>query len=565
VSEDVVRGSESASEASHTPPSPSAPSWLDRPSALVLSAGLAALLRGIHLYEIADTPFFTYLNTDSAIYHQWALEILGGDILTRSDPVFYLGPLYPYFVAACYALFEAQPFWVRLVQVLLSALSVGLVHHLGRRFFGAGPGLAAGLLAASYGPLIFYSSVLLPATLVIFLDLGCLAILASGVRAPRIWKWALAGGMLGLSATARGNVLLFAPIIPLALMAGLGISAWRKWLPASAWVAAGSVLAIAPVTLHNWSLGDDPVLLTWNAGPNFFIGNGPHADGIYQAPPRYRGEVLGVNVPQQLSMFRRIAETERGRALRPSEVSAFWMEQTWREIRERPGRWSALMLNKLYFAVSSFEVPNNRSIAFSRRFSQLLQLPLPGFGVVLPLALVGMALSRRRWREHGLLLGFCAAHLAALLAFFITARYRLVVVPVLIVYAGGALVFLARDLRARRFGAMAAPACAAVALFALIHWNAPEPRFTTRWVNLGNAHRDLGDFDEALASYDRALALQPEYAFALFKKAEVMRTVGRKPEARSLLDRAAAIARRDGDVALGRMIESERMRLAPRP
>jgi 4-amino-4-deoxy-L-arabinose transferase-like glycosyltransferase len=523
--------------------------------------GIAVLLRGIHLMEIADTPFFTYLNTDSAIYHQWALEILGGDLLTRSDPVFYLGPLYPYFLALCYALLEPQPVQVRIVQVLLSAVSVGLVHHLGRRFFGAWPGLAAGLLAAVYGPLIFYSSVLLPATLVIFLDLICLAILAEALRAPQNWKWTLAGLVLGLSATARGNVLLFAPVIPLALIASTGLSAWRRWAPATSWVAAGTLLAIAPVTLHNWSLGDDAVLLTWNAGPNFYIGNGPHADGIYQAPPRYRGEVLGVNVPQQLSSFRRIAASERGRSLRPSEISGFWMEQTWREIGRQPGRWSTLMLNKLYFAVSSFEVPNNRSIPFSRRFSELLQLPLPGFGVVLPLALIGMALARHAWRQHLLLFGFCVAHLAALVAFFITARYRLVVVPVLIVYAGTALVFVARQILKRRFGALLAPCAAAIAIFALTHWNAPEPRFATRWVNLGNAYRDLGDFDESFASYDRALAIQPEYAFALLKKAEVMVRVDRKEEARGLLSQAAEIAHRGGDVNLVRMIEERRRTL----
>jgi len=352
-------------------------------------------------------------------------------------------------------------------------------------------------------------------------------------------------------------------VIPLALMAAMGVGAWRRWVPATAWVAAGSLLAIAPVTLHNWSLGDDLVLLTWNAGPNLYIGNGPGADGIYQATPRYRGEVLGINVPQQLSSFRRLAEAERMRPLRPSEVSGFWTERTLDEIRAHPGRWAALMLNKLYFAFSSFEVPNNRSLEFSRRFSRLLQLPLPGFGAVLPFAILGMAISRREWRRHLLLLGFCAAHLAALLLFFVTARYRLVVVPVLTVYAGTALVFLAREVHARRFGALFAPVAGLLAVFVLIHWNAPEPQFTTRWINLGNAHRDRGEFDEALASYDRALALQPEHAFALFKKAEVLLLAGRDEEARELLARAARIARRDGDVPLTRMIEGRRRALGP--
>ena len=74
---------------------------------------------------------------------------------------------------------------------------------------------------------------------------------------------------------------------------------------------------------------------------------------------------------------------------------------------------------------------------------------------------------------------------------------------------------------------------------------------------------DLGRLDEALSSYDRALSERPDFAFALMKKAEVLERAGRGAEARSALERAAEIARRDGDVTLGRQIDERRRALGP--
>ncbi len=123
------------------------------------------------------------------MYHHWAKNIVAGDWLGASKPVFYLGPAYPYFLAVIYSIFGTSALAACLVQVLLSSVSVGLIYYIGRRLFGPVTGLLAGLLAATYAMLIFFSGLILGATLIVFLNLMLLALLVSGLHAPKWWKW----------------------------------------------------------------------------------------------------------------------------------------------------------------------------------------------------------------------------------------------------------------------------------------------------------------------------------------------------------------------------------------
>ncbi|HUU03644.1 MAG TPA: glycosyltransferase family 39 protein [Myxococcota bacterium] len=473
--------------------------------ALPVVCGLALLLRVVHFIEVSDTPFSLQLHTDPWMYDHWARQIAGGDWAGRQHPVYYLGPAYPYFLAAIYSMFGASTLAACMVQVLLSAASAGLVYHLGRRLFGPASGLLAGLLAAIYPMFIFYSGLILSTTLIIFLDLLALSLLVEGMRRPRFYKWILAGVSLGLSACARGNVLLFAPLAALAVILYFGFGRWKTWLPACAWLALAAIAAIAPVSLHNYLVGGDFVPLTSNVGANFFIGNNSHSDGIYMRSPRYKNRPMGLSVSDQQADFPAVARQELGRDdLSPSEVSSFWVKKTLEEIGANPGPWLRLVGNKLKYFVNAYEVPNNRNIYFSKRFSFILRLPLPGWGLVFPLALVGMFLSWRGLRKRFVLIGFFAAHLLALLAFFVNARYRLVVAPVLIIYAAAMLRWLFVNLRKRRIKAVSLAAVFLALAYLASYQSVPRINYRANFLNLANAYRDLGEPERAIENSEAA-------------------------------------------------------------
>jgi 4-amino-4-deoxy-L-arabinose transferase-like glycosyltransferase len=530
--------------------------------AFLLVVGLALVLRLIHLYEVSDTPFFQELHTDPFMYHHWAIEIAQGDWLGGSRPVFYLGPLYPYSLALVYSVFGPSTLAACVVQTVLSALSAGLVYHLGRRLFNPATGLIAGLCAAFYGMFIFYSSLILGATLIIFLDLLMLVLLVSGLHRPAWWKWALAGLCFGLVACARGNVVLFGPVAILAIMVGFGFRCWKKWLSGSLWLTLAFFAAISPMTLHNWFVGDDLVPLTSNAGANFFIGNNAHSDGLYMRSARYKGRPMGLSVRDQHANFPEVAREELGRDdLKPSEISSFWVGKAFEEIGSDLGRWLALEGNKLKYILNAYELPNNRNYYFSKRFSVLLQLPLMTYGVLLPLAVAGMVISWQRWREHAVLLAFFIAQVAGLLAFFVLARYRLVVVPVLLVYAAAVIPWVYGELNIRRYWRVGVLAALLAVGYGVVYHRVPHTSYRANFTNLANAYRDLGRPEEALKNYDRTIKRWPDYYYAYLKKGEVLANMGRKDEAREAFDKALSLARKSQDTVHIRRIEARLRKL----
>jgi aspartyl/asparaginyl beta-hydroxylase (cupin superfamily) len=63
---------------------------------------------------------------------------------------------------------------------------------------------------------------------------------------------------------------------------------------------------------------------------------------------------------------------------------------------------------------------------------------------------------------------------------------------------------------------------------------AAEPLATPTWFNLCQAHEMAGDLEQAMASLDRALSIDPYYVPAILKKAELLERLGRAPESLAL-------------------------------
>lgn len=527
------------------------------PVGLGLVLFLALSLRLIHLWEVSDTPFFLHLHTDPFMYHHWAKEITEGDYFCQSRPVFYLSPLYPYFLATIYAIAGPSTLTAVLIQVLLSTCSAGLIYHLAYRLFEPVAGLWSGLFAAVYGMFIFYSSLLLGATLIIFLDLLMLALLVEGMNRPVWWKWSTAGIFLGMSAALRGNVVLFGPFAVLSIIASTGWNHWRRWLKAVVLFLIPCMVAISPLTLHNWLVGGDFVPLTSNAGANFFIGNNAYSDGIYMRNARYKGRPMGLSVRDQQANFPEVARKELKRNLRPSEISSFWIEKAWEDITADPGRWLRLMGNKISYFFNAYEVPNNRNYYFSKRFSSLLRLPLATFGLIVPLALLSMVISWHSRRRHGILYGFFFAHFIALIAFFVNARYRLVVVPILLVYAGALLSWIFLQVQQKRILRLGMVVCALFLLYSIVYSATVHFSYRANYLNLGNAYRDLGQPEKALGYYDEALKISPGFYYVYLKKGEVLAKLGRTKDAQTALYKALKLAKKNKDEIITLRIQNK--------
>ena len=106
---------------------------------VVLAIGLA--VRVAHLLLDRGDPFFEPTLLDAKYYDQWARRILGGDVLSAG--VFYGLPLYPYFLALCYALSGGSVVAVKVVQIALGLTTICLTYAIGARFADSTVGLVA--------------------------------------------------------------------------------------------------------------------------------------------------------------------------------------------------------------------------------------------------------------------------------------------------------------------------------------------------------------------------------------------------------------------------------------
>jgi hypothetical protein len=189
--------------------------------------------------------------------------------------------------------------------------------------------------------------------------------------------------------------------------------------------AAGLVLPILPVTLHNALVGHDFVPIASQGGVNFYIGNNPVADGYTAIVPGTRATWWGGHDAAVA-----IAEHARGRALRASEVSRYWTAEGLAFLRADPAAALRLYVRKLYLFWWGAEISNNEHIYFLRRYSLPMQATLwhaglyfP-FGLVGPLALLGMGLAWVRLRARVVpLVAFVALYMISVVLFFVCARY----------------------------------------------------------------------------------------------------------------------------------------------
>lgn len=212
------------------------------------------------------------------------------------------------------------------------------------------------------------------------------------------------------------------------------------------------------------------------------------------------------------------------------------------------------MLNKLTFFFNAYEVPNNYSFDFSKRFSPLLRAPLPGLGLVMPLGLFGLLLMVRRFRKRGLLLMYFAAYFLALMAFFVNGRYRLPLAPVLIICAAVSLRWLWLKLKERRWLALGLAAVSLASLFWVVNRPVREVDFRANLINLGIAYRDLNQPEKALAIFDEGIREMPTNHSAHLLRGRLLAKMGRRKEAIQSLAKALELARKNKDIVAARRV-----------
>lgn len=448
------------------PPRP-APRWVDWAvrHGFWITLAAAILTRLVHWLSVRMwDPLYaqTFAGFDMHNYWNWGVQIAEGDWLSRkttNNGAFYYGPLYPYFLAIVFKVFGVSYGAVHGVQALLGMLAPVLMWLAARRVFGAGAALATGLLTAFCAPLLFYEQVLLMEGLLTAIHAGIIYCLARGWTASGRtgWAWALGAGVLsGVACWGRGNFLLAIPLLGIVwglfpllasarsekspaapepspepeavpeatpslaaeVVAARRRSAWRiAGIQAGAYLL-GAAMLLGVTFWRNVHVSGKRVLTTTNGPILFYIGNASDSTGTFSYPPSF----------------------EKLRDEYKDQYAVPWRAKLFEDIARHPGSFVKIVAKKTWMFWNSYDVADNVSYYANKRFSPLVRLSPSTWGVIVPLALVGMFAARRRWKEQIALYTYLAGFSLSIIAVFVVGRYRLQVLLPLLMWGGVGLV-----------------------------------------------------------------------------------------------------------------------------
>ncbi len=481
----------------------------------------ALAVRAVYLWQYRFCPLFEFPIMDPEYHDLWARDFAEGRSFMDAQPYF-RAPLYPWFLGICYKLSDGSYLFPRIVQILLGSMSCGLLFLLARRFFNRTVAAASGGVAATFWLFVYFENELLIVPLIVFLDLLLLWLLAKALDGGSKLLIVLSGLVTGISAIARPNILLFglAACVWLLLVdpresKGFGAN-WRRGFGRAFLFGGACLVAILPVTVRNWTEGDDLVLISSQGGVNFYIGNNASSDGTTAVVPGTRaGWWEGYHDTIA------IAENAEGRRLKPSEVSQYFFDQAYRFIRESTDDWIGLTCRKAGFFFNRAEFTNNQPIRFfAERFGPVVRLLPIGFGLIAPLSLLGLILCLKRFRRTFPLWGFCLVYTASVILFFICTRFRMPVVPVLIVLACSAVHWIFTVCAQRRW---TRAAIAGLVLVPLFWWTNTLPeKYTDSTfggleilgsleLNNGNPRKAVEYYREAIDAFGPIELSKPAY------------------------------------------------------
>lgn len=497
---------------------------------LILAAGL--LVRGMYLLELSRSPRFEQPTSDEAFNDYWARAMATGTWSGEQHPT---GPLfkdmpcvkapgYPYFLAGLYRITAGSYTGVRIIQALMGVCSCWLLFLLGRSLFDQRTALLAAAMMSSYWVFVYYDSSLHAPTLVVFLVLLTLVLLDAW-RDRFNWTRALCLGLLiGFLVLVRKNVLVFLPVLLFWMHRHTRRTGPRGFWPNAAILAAGIGITVAPITLRNFRASGQWVPISCDVGRNLYVGNNELADGIRPILPEQL-QLMGTSgwsiftYPDIIDGL----EYYAGRGLTCVDTEKYFAKQAVKFALRRPGKVLRLTLKKAVLFWGPVEVSSDQVPPFDRLHSRVLRM-LPGpFSFALTTALLGLVFIRR---EHHvarlnpslvLLLGFIIVYFVSFLPGLPESRYRVALIPLLLLLGSHGMIQLARLLlrrETRRTGMYWLLGTAAAFVVINTNYTAYRPNEAKWFYETGIAYERAGKTRQAIYYFQEAVKKEPAFVEA---------------------------------------------------
>ncbi|HMP73024.1 MAG TPA: tetratricopeptide repeat protein [Kiritimatiellia bacterium] len=512
-------------------------------------------------------PEFMVPLIDASTYDTFARQWV--EFGQRDSTTVWHAAFYPIFLAAVYRLFTPSIFAALLIQSALGAAACCGVALIARRCLGEKAFWPAGLMAAGYGPLIFYDAQLMPAGWAFFWSVLIMARLVHPEPGNPWVRGILHGALCAGAALIRPELLVGyvggQALLWINTIAKSKVS--RQCSPIVVLTAVTTFLVLVmPVGIMNRPWTGTYTLGSANGALNLYLANAPEACDTMLARPGPTYDRI-VNLPKQAGLRS------------PSEQNQFFRERFITRVKEHPADVTRHLLRKAAMLFNGYEVPTDLDLYSARPpawFAQGMMFPIGrgGFPFSLLVLLAGLGISRaahQKLMRVYIVYGLIAACLILLMP---TARYRLILLPPLFVLGAGGLLQLLdkqtwRNLRRQpgvvlTLGLLLFLQIAPLPLCRL-DWNFAAERermiaqrmedpitATEKLTRIQQTHPEdpqlyyflayfawqLGEQETARHHLLAALELAPDFAYALLLKAEVDAHQGELTAAQKALESA---------------------------
>lgn len=356
---------------------------------------------------------------DEAVYLDAARRLLAGEGYAAA---YANVPAYPVILAALAAPWPASVLLVRCAQALVAGAGAALLVALGTAVVGAPAALVAAFLYAIDPLLAVTSGLLYPETIAAMVLTAAVLAVWVAARDDRLAAAALAGVLLAIMVQCRPVAFVLLPLLALWIAATAAGSATRRALHAATLVAC-CLVALAP-----WAARNERV------HGSLVPADTPGVRGAPVAKAEIADRGLAAAVLRRTWQDPLAVVSHVG-----FEFGHFWEFYPTRLATDDP-------VHRAQLHDADPRLPSTPSFPTALRdWASALS-----FGVELALALVGLGVTWRRQRIAAtLLLGVPLAYALGYALFVAKLRYRISVMPCVLLFAGAGVTTLARPLLGR--------------------------------------------------------------------------------------------------------------------
>lgn len=500
----------------------------------LLGAGLRlAYLADFRRHADFDTP-----KLDAKYHRYWAHGLATGDWAPpagEADPElsrapFFRPPGYPAFLGLVFRAVGPGNMAPRLAQMALGVANVLLAFGWARPLFGRRVALLLALAMTVYWSFIYFEGEWLEPVLLITLHLLLMTALTAWTRRGTWTRGVAAGVCMGLLVLTRPTAL---PFVPVAVL-------WGAWvlrraptrgplLKTALGFLLATALVVGTVTVRNYRAARELCLVSANGGINLFFGNSEYADGYTP----YHPAIGDWNCFDYPGIVRRL---EKPAGAPPYRFASAWFaQQAGRFVRVHPAAALRLTLRKALLFWGPLEVSNEKEDEVERRHAPVLRYVPGSFSTVFSLALAGLWFFSQAWLQQRrgapagpvpvtpaqgavmtLAVAYALTYFAAHVPFIIAGRYRVPLVPLLMLPAAWGVRYAWELARQRDVRRLQVAGLVWLLAWALATRNAAgyQPNIARWHYDRGVVSRMRGETAASRAAFAEALKLNPEMTAA---------------------------------------------------